>query len=276
MKKLNSLLPLLVLPLFAVGCFWGEKKTEIHQSGRLQYIEYLRFGPAGTHGSEGWYVNDREITVNGYRRIPTEIDIKNTTCEESPNQAVEALKCSSYKDMKKVIYIIRMKGDEPELVTASAQEFNKADDSGKWSDDGRWLIFRNYFFNVETSEKREIKGLPDTPDKYFIAASPDLETIVFRDFCYDFARDDSGKVVNMAEYQKQCDKFQQRQKDGIAAFWLIEAKTGKAKILELKVKDYPFAENEHEFLPVKWLTEFKSKLVWEKDENGKDRLVYPN
>ena len=70
--------------------------------------------------------------------------------------------------------------------------------------------------------------------------------------------------------------FEDHFKKGIAAFWLIEAKTGNVKILELKKKDYPWAENTDSFLKVDWLKEFRSKLVWEKDKNGKDQLVYPN
>lgn len=269
------MLPIMILLLAASGCFWGEKKTEMHKSGRLEYIEYLRFGPAGTHGSKGWYVNERELKVNGYRWHPKEIDLKNIVCEESPSQAVEALKCRSYESDKQVIYIIRMKADQPELVKASEFGRVEGNDSGSWADDGHWLLFRNYYFNVETSEKKEVKGLPGEVDKCFIVAAPDLETIIYRDNCYDFVWDESGEVVNMDEYKKHYDKSQERQKNGIAAFWLIEAKTGEVKILELKIQDYPFAENPSPYLTVERLKEFKSKLVWEKDKNGKDRLVYP-
>lgn len=270
------MLPAIVLLISAAGCFWGEKKTEIHKSGRLEYIEYLRFGPAGTHGSRGWYVHDREVKVSGRRWHPEEIDVKDITCEENPNEAVESLKCQSFKDMKQTVYIIRLKGDQPELVKASEIEFVKGDDSGKWADDGHWLLFRNYYFNVETSEKKEVKNLPGEVDNCFIVASPDLETIIYRDNCYDFVRDESGEVINMDEYKKHYDKAQERHKNGIAAFWLIEAKTGEVKILELKITDYPFAKNPSPYLTVDWLKEFKSKLVWEKDKNGKDRLAYPN
>ena len=275
MKIFNFMLPMMILLLSVSGCFWGGKKTETHQSGRLEYVEYLRFGPAGTHGSKGWYINDRELKVNGRQWQPEEIEVKDITCQVSPNQAVEALKCNSFKGMKQTVYIVRMKDDTPELVMAAAIESVKGDDSGSWADDGHWVLFRNYYFNVETSEKRAVKGLPGEVDKYFIAASPDLETIIYPDGCYDFVRDESGEVTNMDEYQKHYDKFQERRKNGIAAFWLIEARTGEVEILELKITDYPFAKNPHAYLTVDWLKEFKSKLVWEKDKNGKDRLVYP-
>ncbi len=267
MKILNFMLPIMIL-LFAVsGCFWGEKKTEINKSGRLEYIEYLRFGPAGTHGGKGWYIDDRELKVNGRRWQPEGIKVNDITCEPSPNKAVEALKCSSFGDMKETIYIIRMKDDKPELVIAAATEFAKDDDSGSWADDGHWLLFRNYYFNVETSEKKEVKGLPGKVDNCFIVASPDLETIIYRDNCYDFVRNEAGEVTNMDEYQKHYDKARERYKNGIAAFWLIEAKTGKVKILELKIADYPFAENPSPYLTADWLKEFKSKLIWEKDKS---------
>lgn len=275
MRNTNFILPLLILPMIVLGCFWGEKKTETHKSGRLEYIEYLRYGPAGTSSTKGWYINERELKVNGRRWQSEEIDVNDIKCEKSPNEAVEALHCNSFNNMKQTVYIIRMKGDQPELVTASQIEFVKGNDSGSWTDDGYWLLFRNYYFNVQTSEKKEVKGLPGEVDNCFIVTSPDLETIIYRDNCYDFVRDESGEVINMDEYKKHYDKSQERQKNGIAAFWLIEARTGEVKILELKITDYPFAKNPSPYLTVDWLKEFKSKLVWEKDKNGKDRLVYP-
>jgi len=275
MKIFNFMLPMMILLLAVFGCFWGEKKTETHKSGRLEYVRYMRFGPAGTHGGKGWYVHERELKVNDRRWQPEEINVQDITCEASPSQAVEALKCISFRDMKETVYIVRMKNDKPELVTAAAIESVKGDDSGSWTDDGHWLLFRNYFFNVETSEKKEVKNLPGEVDNCFVVASPDLETIIYRDNCYDFVRDEAGEVTNMDEYQKHYDKAQERYKNGIAAFWLIEAKTGEVKILELKIADYPFAKNPSPYLTADWLKEFKGKLVWERDKNGKDRLVYP-
>lgn len=274
MRNINIILPAVILLLSVLGC-GGKTEIRIIKSGRLEYVEHLRYGPAGTHGSSGWYVEDRELKVNGYRWQPENIDLKNLTCESSPSEAVEALKCTSYEAGKEVIYIIRLLNNKPELVTASEFEYIQPDDTGEWADDGHWLIFRNYFYNVETSEKREIKGLPGEPDKYFIAASPDLETIIFRDFCYSLIRDDSGNVLNEEEHNKQCEKFYERSKNDIEAFRLIEAKTGSVKILELKTTDYPFAKNPHPYVAADWLNEFRSKLVWEKDKDGRDRLVYP-
>ena len=269
------MLPTIILLLAVSGCFWGEKKTEIQKSGRLEYIEYLRFGATGTHGGKGWYIDDRELKFDGKSWKPEKIDVKDLKCEPSPNQSVEALKCYSFGNMKQTVFIVRVSNNKPEFIEAAAIESVKGNDSGNWTEDGRWLLFRNYFFNVETSEKREVKNLPGNVDNCFITAAPDLETIIYRDNCYDFVRNEAGEVTNSDEYQKHYDEAQARQKNNIAAFWLIETKTGAVKIRELKIADYPFAKNPSPYLTVEWLKEFKSKLVWEKDKNGKEQLVYP-
>ena len=257
----------------------GQTKTEEVKSGRLSYTETLRYGSVGTHGSQGWYVSDRKFYVNGRSWSPKGINVNDHVagCEASPNRSVEAIKCHSFADLKETAYILRMRDGKPEWLTASDALYNGGDNLGEWTGEGRWLLFKDYYFNVETSERREIKGLPDFPHNYFLATSPDLETIMYRESCFrKRVAPETGEPLTDEETEKQCKVFEEHFKKGLAAFWLIEAKTGSVKILELNKKDYPWAANTDSFLKVDWLKEFRSKLVWEKDEHGSYRLVYPN
>jgi hypothetical protein len=170
MKKINFILPFVILLLAALGCD-KTSETETEKSGRLQFVKKLRYGSVGTHGSQGWYVNDRYFKVNDKDWSPEGIKVKDISrCEASPNEAVEALKCSSFAGAKEVWFILRMKADQPEWITAPAT-------GGEWVGDGRWLLFIDSYFNVETSEQRKIKNLPDLPKDYFRAASPDMKTM---------------------------------------------------------------------------------------------------
>lgn len=278
-EVLNKPNILLLISLLMLCAACGKTKTEEVKSGRLKYVETLRYGSAGTHGSKGWYVNDRLFYVNGKSWSPKGINVNDhiSDCEASPNESVEALKCYSFADLKETAYILRMKADEPEWLTASDAKYEGGDNLGQWVGEGRWLLFKDYYFNVETSERREIKGLPDFPRNYFLATSPDLETIMYRESCFRKRYDsETGKPLPEEVIEKQCSVFEEHARKGVEAFWLIEAKTGSVKILELKKADYPWAVSTDSFLKVEWLKEFRSKLVWEKDANGRYILAYPN
>jgi hypothetical protein len=276
MRNVSNNLILLCALLLCSAC--GQTKTEEVKSGRLKYVETLHYGSVGTHGSQGWYVGDRRLYVKGWSWSPKGFDVNEHIggCEASPNGAVEAIKCYSFADLKETAYVLRMKGDSPEWLTASDAPYGGGYNLGEWAGDGRWLLFKDYFFNVETSERKTIRGLPDYPRNFFIAASPDLETVIYRESCFDTRQDpETGKPLSDEETEKQCSTFQEHFKQGVAAFWLIEAATGRVKILELKKNDYPWAVNTDSFLRTDWLKEFRSKLVWEKDEGGRYRLAYP-
>src|SRR4051812_35936602 len=166
---------LIAVLLFTVlGCNpFGRSKTEEIKSGRLKFIKTLRYGRTGTHGGSGWYVDDREFSVNGKSCSPTGIDVNDeiADCESSPNETVEAIKCYSFKDSKEIAYVLRIKDEKPDWAIAYSDEYIKGGGNslGEWVDDGKSLIFKDFFYNVQTGEKQEIKGLPDYPYYHFRA-----------------------------------------------------------------------------------------------------------
>ena len=267
------ILPLIILVTIGLGC--GKSETDEVKSGRLKYVKTLRYGSVGTHGSQGWYVSDRKFLVDGRKWSPDGIKIKEIgDCDSSPNEAVEALKCYSYIDLKQQIHILRMKEDQPEWLTISGA--SDGSDSGIWVGDGHWLLFKDFYFNVETSERREIKNLPDYPKDNFMAASPDLETIIYEESCLmSLYNSETREKIPNKLLDERCKKhYDGGIYEGVAAYWLIDAKTGNVKILELKEDQYPSlkrpgqpGENRE--------SNFKKMIVWEKDKNGKDQLVAP-
>ncbi|MEP6901952.1 MAG: hypothetical protein ABJA66_09390 [Actinomycetota bacterium] len=84
------------------------------------------------------------------------------SCEPSPNEAIEAIKCVVVRPDTDGTFVFRMKNDKPEFQPVSVGYSNN--NEGDLADlDGRWLLIRDYFVNVETGEKKDIKGLPDDP-----------------------------------------------------------------------------------------------------------------
>jgi hypothetical protein len=267
MPKNSNVLFLVAALLLCSAC--GKSKVEEVKSGRLKYAETVRYGSVGTHGSEGWYVSDRRFYVNGSGWSPKDLDVNEhiAGCEPSPDEAVEAIKCYSFADSKETVYLLRVKGNAPEWLKASDAPYEGGDNLGEWVGEGRWLLFKDYYFNVETSERREIKGLPDYPQNFFLAASPDLETIMYRESCFGHRLDpETGKPLPDEETERQCRTFEEHFTNGIAAFWLIEARTGGVKVIELKKSDYPWAANTDSFLRTDWLKEFRRTGVAERRE----------
>ena len=169
-----------------------------------------------------------------------------------------------------------MNNDKPEWVTASDAPYGSGDNLGEWVGEGRWLVFKDYYFNVTTSERKAIKGLPEYPGKYFRAASPDLKTVIYEEYCFTTRFDLPSDKPRDAEIEKQCKVSNEHIDKGIIAFWLIDADTGDVKILELKRQKYPTLNRSNNDLEREWLENFRKMLVWKRGANGKDQLVYPN
>ncbi len=276
MKKLNFMLPMMILIVVILGC-GGESKTEEERSGRLKFVKKLRYGSVGTHGSQGWYVNDRYFKVNDQSWSPAGIEVKDISgCYASPNEAVEALNCHSFKGGKERAYVLRIKTDKPEWVTASDDIYSSGNNLGEWIGDGRWLLFTNYYFNVETSEKIEIKGLPDDPESHLRAVSPDLKTIIYEETGFTTRLDLPPNESHEEEIKKQYKLFYEHREKGIVAFWLIDTASGKMKLLELKKEKYPILSRTGTHSHIDWLRDFQKMLVWEKDKEGKYQLIFPN
>lgn len=252
-------------------------KTEELKSGRLKYVETLKYGPAGVHGQPGWYVTDRNFYVNEERWSPDGIKVKDIAgCKASPNASVEALKCYSFADSKEAVFILRMNNDRPEWVTASDALYGSGDNLGEWVGEGHWLLFTDCYFNVATSERKAIKGLPDAPGKYFRGASPDLKIVIYEEYCFTTRFDLPPGKPRDEEIEKQCKLSNEHVARRIIAFWLIDTDTGDVKILELKKEKYPALDRSNNNKEREWLKNFQEMLVWEKDKNGKDRLASPS
>ncbi|MEO6284357.1 MAG: hypothetical protein ABIN80_04215 [Dyadobacter sp.] len=271
--KTFHLVAFLLMLLLTWSC--GESKTEAEKSGRLQYVKILKYGAAGTHGGQGWYVDDRILTVDDKEWKPSEIRAEDISgCHASPNQTVEALNCHSFVGGRSRALILRIRNGKPEVVLASDDNISNGNNLGEWVGDGHWLLFTNYFFNVETSERVRILGLPDDPENHFVAASPDLKTIIYRETGFDTRYDlPPPRESQDAEIKEQYDLFYDHIKKGIVAFWLIDAPSGKTRLLELNTKKYPalVRTSDHS-----WLNNFRKMMIWKKDKDGKDQLIYPD
>jgi hypothetical protein len=274
-SRLGLIASTIILLALSSACL--KSKTEEFKSGRVKYVETLKYGPAGVHGQPGWYVTDRNFYVNDWRWSPDNIKAKDIArCEPSPNASIEALKCTSFADLKESAFILRMKDDKPEWVTASDAPYGSGDNLGEWVGDGHWLLFREYYFNVATSERKPIKGLPDDPGKYLRATSPDLKTIIYEEYCFTTRFDLPSDKQRDQEIEKQCKLSNEHIDKGVIAFWLIDTETGTVKILELKKEKFPALNRSNNRSERQWLENFQKMLVWEKDKNGKDRLVFPS
>ncbi len=269
----SSSIALLFVTMIAFGC--AKTRKDEHKSGRLNYVENLKYGPAGVHGQPGWYVTDTHIYVNGWRWSPPIKMDDIARCEPSPNSSVEALKCYSFADMKESAFVLRMKDDKPEWITVSEMPYGSGDNLGEWVGDGHWLLFRDYYFNVTTSERKPIKRLPEDPGKYLRGTSPDLKTIIYEEYCFVGRADLPKDASRDQKIHDQCELSNQHTKKGELAFWLIDAETGAVKILELSKEKYPSLARSDDRSPHDWEQDFQKMLKWEKDQNGRDRLVYP-
>lgn len=264
--------------LVSLSC--GERKSVEVQAGKLKFVKTIRYGKVGTHGSNGWYVTDRQFYVNDKNWSPENINVKEniSDCETSPNKTIEVLKCASFADRREIVYILRMNNGEPEWITASNAEYNRGTNFGEWTNEGRWLLFRNYFFNVETSEKKLVKTLPEDPENYFRTASPDLKTIVYRESSFvirdDLPRDTAARDEEM---KRQWAIAEEHIAGKITAFWLIDAETGAVEILEIEKDKFDWLDWKQEKFPSRrdWLEFFQRQFIWKKDKNGKYQIVQP-
>lgn len=271
-----------ILLLCAAGScnFFAASKTEEIKSGRLKFVKTLRYGNVGTHGSQGWYVSNQNFHVNDTKWSPEGIDVNDAiaNCEADPNEAIEALKCYSFANSKETVYLLRMTGDQPDWATANGDDYMKGrgNNLGEWVNDGKSLIFKDFIYTVQTGEKQEIKNAPGYPETHFRAVSTDLKTIVYQGDSFE------SYVEVSDEVKKNLDKIradrQKPVKDRLEILWLIEASTGEIKLIELSPDKYDWLIWNQDKIRSRrdWLNFFQKHLVWEKDKNGKDQLVYPN
>lgn len=277
MKNIKSLILLMVALATVFGCnLLGETKTIEIKRGRLKFVQTLRYGSVGTHGSKGWSVINKEFFLDKKKiSPPEELD----GCSASPNENVEAFNCFKFKDLREMAYVVRIKDNKPDWIKIYDEDSTRSSGKnlGEWADeiDGKWLIFKDFLFNVLSDEKREIKGLPDYPENYFRAISPDLQTIVYEGSCFYGFPDAPESLKKLRE--KKCQETEKLYPNNLINLWLTEVKTGEAKFIEVSREKYDWLIWDQAKYPARkdWLKFFQQKLTWEKDQNGKFQLIFP-
>ncbi len=261
--NLKNLSTLLVVWLFvALGCGSSSKGTDDADAPKVERGR-LRFAKSATDIHDGRtpiYRNVRQrLFVDGKEWSPAgEKDFANKLnwCDTSPNPKVEILRCfGDASEGYKTTYILLMKNDKPEL-----RKLDEGVGSIWIDDDGRWLLFRKFYFNVETGEKIPVKGMPfaddeygSAPVQYVIGVSPDMKTIV--------AMPDNSPQREGAEE--------------FLTLWIVDGETGKLEKRKVSYTKNPWLTNHQD--PVKDIQPPPApskKIVWEKDRQGKDQPVF--
>lgn len=234
---------------FVAGC--GEyKKIETTETKRGDILCVHKAGVKDSYGTEKRYNLGNKIYVGGEELKPE--DYKNfsedaASCELSPNESVLTMKILNVDYERGGTYLLKSENNQPVLTKIAPYD---SKNEGEWSNDGRWLLFREYFVNVENGERREIKGWKDVPDYYSLAGvSPDLKTVVI--------------------YGEREDAFLRLK--------IIDAETGKIEEPKFAVAEYEWlVDKDHS--PIygganfRWIS---NHFKWEKDASGKDKLIYP-
>lgn len=273
MKNTLNLIFIFVLGLvFVIGCGGSsgasspddDADARVNQRGRLKFVI----------GATSIHTNTRSI----YRSVHSQFyfDGKEWSpenepdfaerfqaCDTSPNPEIEVLLCGSgFGETPKSTYILRVKNDKPEVKKV------EAGNDGTWiDDDGRWILFKKLFYNIETDEQIPVKGMPfaddeygSSPVQYVLGVSPDKKTVVTIFDSIPRTKTENGK--------EGTEKF--------LTLWIVDTEKG-----EFEKRRVSFTKNswlgDHQQPyddvippPVTW-----KKFVWKKDKDGKDRLVVP-
>jgi hypothetical protein len=267
---------ILFISLMIGSCGFGNQtKTVETKRGRLKYVQTMEYRTGGIHGSKDWYGTGRHFVFNDRKWTPDE-DFDG--CEASPNEAVEAFNCFKFKNLTETALVLRVKDDKPfvEKIFEGDSRESGGNNLGEWVNaEGKWLIFKDFFDNVETSERKEIKGLPDYPSKYYRAASPDLETVIYQGACFYGFPEASDEIKRNRE--KVCNNSPKYDQKNLEILWLIDAQTGETKFIELSRDKYDWLTwNPEKFAARRdWLNAFQSRIVWKKDKNDKYQLAEP-
>jgi hypothetical protein len=258
----NLSLVLFIGMFFTLGCA-GEYKNIADadapkvERGRLKFaksVKYLNIGwiPVYHEVRQGIFVSGQSWSPDGDNDFARKL----YWCDTSPNPAVEVLICyDTPRENQQSTFILRMKNEQPELQRIDeSQSF--------WVDaDGRWLLFKKLFLNVENGEKIEIKGLSnadrndgaDIPN--VIAISPGRQTIIT-------LPDRIAKKEGGEEF---------------LTLRIIDAASGKTEQRKVSFTKNPYLEDSgggaangsHRAIPGA-----SKKIVWEKDAQGREQPVF--
>lgn len=251
---------LLIFSLLSLGCVGGRSndKENTVERGRLKFV---KSGTAISIGKEPifrsvdqyFYINGQEWSPENDKNLAKRIN----WCDTSPNPNVKILRCfGDSTENYSTTYILRMKGEEVDL-----QRLEEGVGSVWANDEGRWLLFRKFFLNVETGEKIVVKGMPwaddedaSAPVTYVLAVSPDMKSVVRK--YKDFPLDDS--------------------KEKFAELEIIDTESGNSEVYQVDfakniwLKDWQDPENNIQPPPAT-----NKKFVWEKGKDGKDKIIVP-
>lgn len=254
---------LIVASVLITGCT-RSKVTESDpeavqvQRGRLKFakgLNSLRVGDSYVFRDVKQYflVNDRGWHPPGDDSLAERIN----WCDTSPDTSLEMLRCfSDSSENYRYTYLVRMKGDQPEVV--------RIDEAlgSVWIDaEGHWLLFRKFYYNVVTDESIPVKGMPfaddpvgSAPVTYVLGISPDKRTVIGS---YDLAPEQKGG-------------------DSLVKLWNIDTESGTREIRFASIKRYPWLRDHQDPAGgVQPPPAASTKFVWKRDANGHDTLVEP-
>jgi hypothetical protein len=177
-------------------------------------------------------------------------------CDTSPNPKVEILRCfGDMTESYRTTYVLRMKGDVVDM-----QKIDEGVGSVWVDSDGRWLLFKNLFLNVETGEKIPIKGMPSAdkddgaaPVQWVLGVSPDRKTVV-------------GKFGDPTIGGDEI----------FMTLLLIDTESGSTEHRKVSVTKNPWLKDHDNPADGSQPPPAPSKhFVWQKDAAGKDVLTVP-
>jgi hypothetical protein len=273
--NINNLSILFVVCLFlTLGCGGGsatsgnapgdnpnERKDE---RGRLKFVARATSIHTKTTSiyrsvSRSFYVDGKEWSPEGDKDFAEKFE----SCDTSPNPKIEILRCSSgFGETPKATYILRMKNDKPEVVKI------EAGNDGTWiDDDGHWLLFKKLFYNVETDEKIEVKGMPfaddeygSSPVQYVLGVSPDKKTVV--------TIFDSLPRTETKNGKEGTEEF--------LTLWIVDTVAGVFEKRKVSFTKNPWlADYKQPYDDIVPPSETWRSFVWKRGADGKDKLVVP-
>ena len=187
------------------------------------------------------------------------------SCSTSPNPNVEVLLCGDHEDRTTSTYVLRIKNDQPEA------QFISSGLSYVWiDDDGRWLLNKQFYYNIETDEKIAVKGISYAEDEtaeydrddglshylfeYVVAVSPDKKTII--------------GMLDHKPIKKGAEEF--------LTLDVIDAETGNVKkqTINFTKNRWLKVEEKDAVSDLPPPSETSKHFVWKKDANGKDQPIF--
>lgn len=206
-----------------------------------------------------FYVDGKEWSPEGEKDFAERFE----SCDTSPNRTVEILRCASgFGEEPRSTYILRMKNDQPEIKKI------EAGNSSAWiDDDGRWLLFKKLYYNVETDERIEVKGMPfaddpygSSPVQYVLGVSPDKKTVV--------TNFDSLPRTEIKNGKESAEKF--------LTLWIVDTEAGVVEKRKVSFTKNPWLiDHQQPFDDILPPSAAGKNFVWKRGADGRDKLVVP-